>query len=177
MQMDGKPKFTEISEEFFLKIKQEAEEKYSKLEPVYCPYLKSKVHFNLKGLEHIKFKQWQKARVIGDQYTRFKLLYLAPEIIKNSHTLQGKKETKEWERQKKHGKWQKILKDVTYFEFVAVIGKVRIKVIVKEVFGSEKHFISIIPFWRMTEGENTSKKLYDSDIDNDGDFTEDHEDK
>lgn len=176
MQMTGKPTITEhsIPEELFLKVRQEAEEKYKRLEPVYCPYLKSKVHFTVRGLDHIKMKSWQKARVRADQYTRFKLLYLAPEIIKISHTVQGKKEAKEWERQKKHGKWEKILKNVVYFEFVAVIGKVRIKVIVKEVEGKEKQFISIIPFWRMIEGE-VGKRLHDLDVENDADFNEDHD--
>jgi hypothetical protein len=38
-----------------------------------------------------------------------------------------------WERQKKYGQWEKRLKEVVYHEFVAVIGKVRIKVIVKTI--------------------------------------------
>jgi hypothetical protein len=171
--MDGKPKIiSSIPEEHFLKVKQEAEEKYKKLSPIHCPYLKDKVNFNSEGLDHIKFKSWQKARVISDQYTRLRLLYLVPEILKLSHTVQGKLDRKEWERRKRHGKWEKLLIDVSYWEFVHVIGKVRIKVIIKQVKGGEKFFRSIIPFWRMDEG---NKKLNDSDVDKDGNITLDHE--
>lgn len=39
------------------------------------------------------------------------------------------------------------MKDVTFYEFIAVLNNVRVKVIVKEVLGGEKHFWSIIPYW------------------------------
>lgn len=165
MQMNGKPKEFELTEDLFLKIKQDAENNYKGLKPVHCPYLKDKINFNTKGLDHIKFKEWNKPRSIFDQYLRLKLLYLAPEIIKNSHTVQGIwLNAQEWERQKKHGKWQTVMKNVSYYEFIAVIGKVRLKVIVKQVEGGEKYFWSIIPFWRMgMVAEFSTKKLHDGD--------------
>ncbi|HRH31622.1 MAG TPA: hypothetical protein PK950_03055 [Candidatus Paceibacterota bacterium] len=43
------------------------------------------------------------------------------------------------------------MKAVTYYEFIAVMdshgSRVRMKVVIKHVEGSERHFLSIIPFW------------------------------
>jgi hypothetical protein len=90
-------------EEFknFQKAKTEAEEFYKNLSEIYCPYLQTKVAFNTKGLEHIKFKERGKARSARDQYVRLRLLKLAPEIIQKSHTLQDFYETKHLEQQKR----------------------------------------------------------------------------
>lgn len=46
---------------------------------------------------------------------------------------------------------------VNYYEFVAILNDMRVKVIVKEVSGGEKYFWSIYPFWRA--GKNDSKRL------------------
>src|SRR3989344_6349731 len=163
MQMDGKPEKTKIPEELFLKIRQKAEEIYKNTGPTYCPYLKDKVNFNSEGFEHIKFKKWNKPRNHFDQYLRLKLFYLVPEILKKSHTVQGVWNTKEWERQKKHGRWESTMKEVSYYEFISVIGKVRIKSIVKQVSGGQKFFWSVIPFWRMNP-VTKEKKLFDNDL-------------
>ena len=163
MKMEGKPQEIEISEELFQKTKTKAETVFHALGSVNCPYLKSKVNFDATGLAHIKFKSWGRPRSRFDQYTRLKLLRLAPEILTRSHTVQGIWNTSLWERRKKHGKWEKILKAVTYYEFVAVMGSVRVKVIVKTIEGGEPHFWSIIPFWRMNEVTN-KRKLYDGDL-------------
>jgi hypothetical protein len=53
---------------------------------------------------------------------------------------------------------------VTYYEFVAVVDKVRIKVIVKELTGGERFFWSIIPFWKMNKLTN-QRKLHDVALD------------
>jgi hypothetical protein len=74
-----------------------------------------------------------------------------------SHTLQGINETSTFERQKKHGRWEGPLKHVTYYEFIAVMDRVRTKVIVKQVEGEESYFYSLIPFWRVSE--ITKKRL------------------
>lgn len=130
------------------KIKKQAEEDYKKIDSVLSPYLKKGVAFNAKGLEHIKFKGRNKARSNEDQYMRLKYLHLAKKIIKASHTLQGHQERNEMVKVKR-GKWTYEMQAVNYFEFVAIIGDVRVRVIVKKVAGGELHFWSIIPFWKM----------------------------
>ncbi len=137
--------------EQFEEIKNKAEDFYKNLDSIYCPYLKDKVSFSALGLEHLKFKRREKPRSSEDQYMRFKLLHLAPEIIKVSHTLQGIWETKKFERVRIHSRTEEVLKLVTYYEFIAVIKRNRVKVIVKQIDHGAKFFWSLIPFWGMNK--------------------------
>ena len=155
-------KFNFKDEVDFEEVKKKAEEFYSTIGEVRCPYFGEKIAFNAKGIKHLKFKSDQVARTQHDQYSRLKLIYLAPEILKLSKTVQGIWHTKRFEMQKTHSRWEKVLKDVSFYEFIAVLENVRVKVIVKEVFGGEKHFWSIIPFWRIDK-ENSRRILYSGD--------------
>ena len=135
------------------------EDLYKNIPETNCPYFKEKVLFNAQGLEHLKFKQQRKARSQQDQYMRFKLLHLAPIIITSSSTLQGVWETKSFERIRIHSRTDTVLKMVTYYEFVAVVENMRVKVIVKQIESGRKIFWSIIPNWGVDK--NTKKrKLY-----------------
>jgi len=142
----------EFTPEKFNQIKNDAEVFYYGIKAVRCPYFQSDIHFNVKGWEHLIFKEWNKTRLISDQFSRLRHLKLAPEVIQNSKTLQGVWTTQKLERIKKNdGSWQKILKLTTYYEFIAVMeshgSKVRVKVIVKQIDGGDRFFLSIIPFW------------------------------
>lgn len=143
-----------VNQKKFEKTKKEAEEYYKNIGEIYCPYFQNKVIFNARGLEHLKFKGREKARLITDQYMRLRLISLAPEITKKSHTLQGISETKHFEYEKRSSRWENILKQVIYYEFIAVIKKTRIKVIIKQVGDGPKFFWSLIPFWRMNKNNN-----------------------
>jgi hypothetical protein len=154
--MEERPRLTFTREEFD-RVKDKAEADYKSVVQVYCPYLGKQIKFNAKGLEHLKFKARRKERSHHDQFMRLKLLHYAPAIIKKSHTLQGLNETKTFERQKRHGRWEGALKPVTYYEFIAVMDRIRTKVIVKHVDGEEPYFYSIIPFWRVSD--ITQKRL------------------
>ena len=138
--------------EKFNKVKHEAECFYNKIGSVYSSYFKEEIHFNTKGLDHLIFKAWNKTRPISDQFSRLRHLKLAPDVVSQSRTLQGVWTTQKFERvKKKNGTWQQSLKLITYYEFIAVMeshgSKVRVKVIVKQIEGGEKFFLSIIPFW------------------------------
>ncbi|MDP2669015.1 MAG: hypothetical protein Q8P07_04245 [bacterium] len=117
------------------------------------------------GLEHLKFKGRNRARVPIDQYIRLKLISLAPQVINKSHTLQGLLERKNFEREKTHGKWQSTLRNITYYEFIAVIKKSRVRVIIKQVENGPKYFWSIIPFWKMDSIGN--RKLHNGNPEED----------
>ncbi len=133
----------------FVKVRETGERLYRTFTETYCPYFKEKVRFNAQGLEHLKFKRHGKARPDKDQYMRFKLLQLAPEVLRSSHTLQGLLETKKFERIRVHSRTEQLLKSVQYYEFIALIKRNRVKVIVKQVDNGEKFFWSLIPFWGM----------------------------
>ncbi|TSC84798.1 MAG: Uncharacterized protein G01um101413_182 [Parcubacteria group bacterium Gr01-1014_13] len=139
----------EVELQKLAEIRVRTEEEYKKIGSVFCPYLKKQIAFNAKGLEHIKFKGRNKARSNVDQYIRLRSLPIAKIIIESSHTLQGYQERNEMVMIKKK-KWGTIMKPVKYYEFVAVLKNVRLRVIVKQVEGGELHFWSIIPFWRMS---------------------------
>lgn len=142
----------EFSIDKFNEVKHDAEDFYNKIGKIYCPYFQEDIHFNTKGLDHLIFKSWNNTRSVTDQYVRFRHLKLAPEVIKISKTPQGIWITQKFERiKRKDGKWEHKLKLTTYYEFIAVMdshnSKVRVKVIVKQITGGEKYFLSIIPFW------------------------------
>ncbi len=144
----------------FEKVKSDGEKLYKSFSDIYCPYLKQKISFNAQGIEHLKFKRREKARLLQDQYMRFKLIHLAPEVIKDSRTVQGILETKKFEVIKINSRKDTILKPVKYFEFIAVIKRNRIKIIIKQIDNGKCFFWSIIPFWRMNE-ETKSRILHE----------------
>jgi hypothetical protein len=150
----------------FNKAKDEAEKFYKNIGKVYCPYLKDSVSFNVKGLDHIKFSDWNKTRPLKDQYIRLRLLPLAPRIVRESNTLQEFSKTIRQERRRVNAVWEIGLVETTYYGFVAVINKCRLKIIVKEISGGSKYFWSIIPFWknrRYNDGSN-KKILHEGDL-------------
>ena len=132
------------------RAREEGEIYYKSIGKVHCPYFGTEVAFNALGLEHLKFKDKRHSRSARDQYIRFRLIKLAPEILKLSRTLQGISHRKNMEKRKIRGKWQTVMCHVTYYEFIAVMKeKTRVRVIVKQVDDGPKYFWSIIPFWKM----------------------------
>src|ERR1700733_13587625 len=102
-------------------LKIEAETEYRKIGEVRCPFLDEMVIFNSLGLEHISYKRRDLARNEEDQFTRFGLLHLAPQIIKKSHTLQGINAGNRIERVKVNDTWENRMVYITYYEFVSVV--------------------------------------------------------
>ncbi len=105
----------------FQVIKDGAEVFYKSIDTVRCPYFGCDIVFNAKGWRHLTFKSDQQARIVADQYVRLKLLHLAPEVLKKSHTVQGIWQTKRFEEQKTSSRWERVLKEVIYYEFLAVL--------------------------------------------------------
>lgn len=153
-------KFNFKDEQDFEKVRSEAEALYADIGAVRCPYLREEIAFNAKGIRHLKFKNDRQARPREDQYTRLKLIRYAPEVLKLSHTLKGVWMTKRFEPANTHGQWKHEMRDVTFYEFFAVLDLVRVRVIVKQVLGGEKHFYSVIPFWGIDK--NTSTRILHS---------------
>ena len=151
----------EFSIDKFNQVKHSAEDFYNSIGSVHCPYFGEEVYFNTKGFEHLIFKDWNRTRVINDQFSRLRHLSVAPEIIKQSKTLQGLWKTQKFERIKRKEGWIKVLKLIYYYEFIAVVdshgSKIRVKIIVKQIDGGEKFFLSIIPFWGTNK--NTGERI------------------
>jgi hypothetical protein len=146
--------------EDFQAVKNAGEVLYKSVSSVRCPYFNEDIIFNAKGWRHLTFKNDRQARLQSDQYARLKLFHLAPEVLKKSHTIQGVWKTRIFEQLKTNATnnlWAKILKDVCFYEFIAVLGSIRMKVIIKQIHGGEKHFWSVIPFWGVDK--ITSKRI------------------
>ena len=94
------------------------------------------------------------------------MLHLAPDVLNKSHLLQDYDVRNIFVRKKINSRWDKVLTDVYYYGFIAVIkNKIRLKIIIKEVAGGEKYFWSIIPFWKMNnEGK---KRLFEGNLEED----------
>jgi hypothetical protein len=150
----------------FEAVRAKSEITYEGVGSVWCPYFKEKITFNAKGIRHLKFKSDQRARPRHDQYARLKLLPLAPQVIQHSGTVQGIWHTKQFEAQKSNSRWEQRFTSVSFYEFVAVLDGVRVRVIVKQVHGGEKHFWSIMPFWKVNT-DTRHRVLHNGDPEND----------
>ena len=133
----------------FKDTKVKVEKYYKGIGQVYCPYFGEEIRFGPEGLEHLKFKGRKRARPTRVQQTRMKVLLLAPQVLKLSHTLQGVQKKMSLERQKINSRWEKVARQVIYYEFIAVLGGFRMRVIVKGVVGRKKQFWSVIPYWKV----------------------------
>ncbi len=158
------------NKELFDKVKFEAEVFYNTINYIHCPYLKTNIVFNAKGLDHIKMKTWNKSRSMSDQYFRLKFLKLVPGLLQVSGTLQDFHEKKCMERLKTRGKWQFKMIPVKYYGFIAIFNNIRIKIIVKKIDGTAPYFWSVIPFWKTRNDVLTGqikKVFHDGDLEND----------
>jgi hypothetical protein len=132
----------------FKKIKEESTENYYRIGEVHCPYLNKNISFNRKGIEHISMKDWNRARLISDQYLRFKFLKFVQQIINSSHTLQEYNTKKSFERTRVNARWEYRAVETRYYGFVAILKNVRIKIVVKDINQKQPYFWSVIPFWK-----------------------------
>lgn len=150
----------EVSETKFKQAEEAARKYYKALEPIKCPYFNEAIHFNSEGWKHIFFKKGNIRRSVEDQYMRLKLLPLAEQVLRRSHTLQQYYETKSFERVQSNSVWATELKAVRYYAFSAVINNALIKVVIKQIEGRNKNFHSIIPKWYVKEQEGKKKKIF-----------------
>ena len=143
----------DVTDENFDKIKLQAEETYALLERIVCPYFgeAEPIAMNSKGIKHIKFKKDRVARSRADQFMRLKHIHLIKRILEKSRTLQEYKEINEFVDTKSTARKEQVLKMVRYYGFIAIVndsGRMkRLKIVIKQEDGAEKHFWSIIPFW------------------------------
>ncbi|MDO8430399.1 MAG: hypothetical protein Q7S72_00195 [Candidatus Taylorbacteria bacterium] len=121
---------------------------YKSIGKVYCPYFNESVNFTDLGFEHLRFKIKQTARTHKDQIVRFKLLPFAIQVLNLSHTLQGINSRNRFEERIINSRREFALTLVTYYEFIAIIDGKKIKIVIKEIKGKERIFLSIIPLFK-----------------------------
>ena len=155
-----------FNEKDFEKVSMDAEEFYVTIDEVHCLYFGEKIAFNAAGFKHLKFKSDKTARPRSEQYARLKLLALAPQVLLLSKTVQGIWKTKHFERIRIHSRTDTILKSVSYYEFIAVLENVRVKVIVKQIDEGERFFWSVIPYWKI-DSVNSRRVLHSGNPEHD----------
>jgi hypothetical protein len=139
----------EIDEKRFEQLKEQVKQLYSSLGEIRCPYFDENVHFSAEGFYHILYKGSAnpKKRDPKSQIMRLKLFKLAPKLLGLTKTLQDYYVEKQFIQVKLNKRKVKILKEVCYWGFIAIIDERRIKVVVKQVGDGNKKFWSIIPNW------------------------------
>ena len=159
-------KFNFKNEQDFQKVSSDAKVFYAAIGEIHCPYFGEKIIFNTAGFKHLKFKSDKVARSRFEQYARLKLINFAPRVLSLSRTVQGIWVTKCFERIRIHSRTDTVLKPVSYFEFIAVLDNVRVKVIVKQIDSGRKFFWSIIPYWKI-DSVNSRRILHSGKLEND----------
>ena len=157
----------QIDEKKLEETKKKAKEIYEKIGKVWCPCLKDDVCFNSEGFDHILSKTWNRGRSSLEQYTRLRLLPLVPNIITKSHTLQEYDERNILIRQNINSRWEKRMKLVRYYVFIAIIKEVRLKIIIKEIEGGNKIFYSLYPSWKTTKDSSKKKIFFSGNLEED----------
>ena len=136
----------------FEEVKKRSVESYFKIGHVRCPYFHDDVLLGVEGITHLSFKNYGRPRQKEDQYVRCRLLYLVPKILERSHLVQDIRKVGRFERVRAHNRTDVVHKQVTYYEFIALLEGKRIKVIVKQIENGERFFWSVIPFWKAKKG-------------------------
>lgn len=149
-------------------IRESARDLYKSLDPIYCPYFKEEISFTSEGFKHIRYRNLHE-RHYNSQEIRYKLLQFAPKLLKKTSTLQEYETQKLFVEIKQNKKKEKVLKDVYFYGFIAILSDWKVKVIVRQVGNGKKHFWSIIPNWR-TRKSKENKKQY---INHTGNMSED----
>ena len=146
--------------EKFEKVKTDRKIFYENIGKVYCPYLKTDVYFNSEGFEHLLNKSWNRGRSIIEQYTRLRLLPKVVEVVKSAQTLQEYEEKNIFVRQNINSRWEKRLKKVYYYAFIAFLKEhdLRLKVVVKQISGGQPFFWSVYPQWKISKDTQGNKK-------------------
>jgi len=153
----------------YLNQKNKTYKQYKKIRQVFCPYLKTNVIFNSNGFRHLIHKNKSKKRDERTQLFRFKLLHLAPKLIRLTSTLQEEDSYISLISVKDHRKNLNRKKKVQYLGFIAIIDGWKIKVIVKKIGKGEYFFWSIIPNWITSNKRDKGKKYinFSGDLESD----------
>lgn len=135
-----------FSKNDFRKIKKKAERYYKSIGSVYCPFFAEKVYFTSSGLHHIFYKSGsgKTRRQYNQVLMRLKLLHLAPMLVAITTTVQ--------EFDQYDGK-------AKYWGFIAILNRNKIKVIVRQTPGGQRHFFSIFPKWVTRRKSDKQKTL------------------
>ena len=121
----------------YKEYKDKIKEIFDKTRSIKCPaFDNEEINFNAKGVNHLLFKGDRSQRDSKRIETNIRLLPSAIYLLQKSTF---------WQEESRYEKDGKVY---NYWAFEAVIDDRRIKVIIRQVGNSKKHFWSVIPAWR-----------------------------
>ena len=142
----------EINQNYFDKKKETAKAIYSNQKVIYNPYFKTNIILNSDGFHHLQFSA-RHERNKNEQIFKFNLLPLGLEIIRKSATVQEYRKLLSpiGKKSKRDGSVQ--IKEVEYWDMVAIIGEKRIKVrtVLRRVGDGNITFWSVMLFFQKEE--------------------------
>lgn len=138
-----------ITHEKFQKAETAARKFYEKNKIIKCPAL-GNIKVTPESMEHLKYKDKNHHRTIGDSYTRYRCFLSIKDILNNMHYYQEYKVDTKHFPERKNGKTVKVKRIVELMAFIAIVKiwyvQNRIKIVVaKNQWNYE--FISVIPCW------------------------------
>ena len=162
----------EIDDKKLDEIIKATEAEYKKIDVIRCPFFGEDIRFSDDGFKHMLYKGKfnKKKRDKNTQYMRLKLFKLACKLIRATKTLQEYYSTNHFVRVRNNKRREKVLKEVEYWGFIAIVENRRIKVIIKQYANGEKKFWSIIPNWNIRKKQGSSEEEiinYSGDLESD----------
>ncbi len=102
---------------------------YNLLPDVFCPHLQENIVFNAKGFGHLLYKNGARRRSEQDSLLRFDYLKKAVEVLRITTTVQEKE----------------VRENTRMLGYIAFVGDLKLKVIVRKIGTGYWHFYSVIP--------------------------------
>ena len=146
----------EFDKQKFEEQKTKTENFYKTINKINCPYFDREVIFNSDGFHHLRYSA-RSERDKKEQILKFNLFPLAVKIIKRSGTLQEYRSGLITVGKKSQRDGLAPAKKVEYWGFVAICGKIKVKirVILRKIGDGNIIFWSVMPF-----GNISDQKLY-----------------
>lgn len=105
-------------------------EKYEKIGSVWCPILKTNVHFSSEGRIHLLYKGNRKKRPVKEQFYKLKLFPSVVPVIKTATEIKSI-------RLSKNNK-------IRYYAIVGIVNKKKIRVIIKKTNNGNFNYHSVM---------------------------------
>lgn len=123
-------------------------ELYKTYGPIKCPAIKAgEVHFTAEGFNHLVYRMKKQERHKSVQIMRFRLLPFARTLLEKTTTIQEFEEYPRFVNVTHHGKREVKSVQIKDYGLVAIVGKYRIKVVVRQEGSGNVKFCSVIPAW------------------------------
>ena len=125
------------------KSKEKAKQIYKKIGIIHSPALGDEVTFSNTGFNHL-IRKGRIPRPKNEQKRRFTLLDYVEAIVRNPRTTITYKQEERKVKINRHG--EKLLKTSTiyFWKFIEKVDGCEIKVIISQVEGGKKHFLSVM---------------------------------